>query len=109
MYHFRLDPSQIFTSNTRRCPPPHQILKDAVAKTGRDIPNLTLNNIATVQDAVDFFLSKKEPKKGGVVKEFFEENENEIPSNVRFLPSVKEQRLAMLREKNPALRPKNLA
>ncbi|RUS16277.1 hypothetical protein BC937DRAFT_91417 [Endogone sp. FLAS-F59071] len=80
-----------------------KILKDAVTKTGRDIPNLTLNNITTVQDALDFFLSKREPRKGAVVKEFFEENENEIPPNVQFLPSVKEQRLASQREKDPAL------
>ncbi|RUP48224.1 hypothetical protein BC936DRAFT_144818 [Jimgerdemannia flammicorona] len=64
-----------------------KILKESVAKTGKDIPNLVLNNIATVQDAVDFFLAKEAPRKGSAVQQFFEEKKDKIPANVRFEPS----------------------
>ncbi|KAI9281725.1 hypothetical protein BC943DRAFT_282283 [Umbelopsis sp. AD052] len=62
------------------------IIKDAIIETGKDVPSAELNNITTVSDALAFFSRKAVSldDKRGVVQRFFEEDVEEVPSNLAF-------------------------
>ncbi|KAL1925690.1 uncharacterized protein VTP21DRAFT_573 [Calcarisporiella thermophila] len=70
-----------------------QILKESIVKIGKDIPNLELNNIATIQDAVDYFIQVEEPisKQSHPVAYWFKNHADELPPNMQFVPYVKER------------------
>jgi hypothetical protein len=60
---------------------------------GKRIPNLELNKINTVKDAIDFFIQDKEvdQRKGHPVAEWFIEHKDELPPNMLFIPYIKER------------------
>ncbi|KAI8577865.1 hypothetical protein K450DRAFT_249633 [Umbelopsis ramanniana AG] len=62
------------------------IIKDAIVETGKDVPSAELNNITTVLDALAFFSRKavSVDDKRGAVQRFFEEDIEEVPSNLAF-------------------------
>ncbi|CAG8479456.1 430_t:CDS:2 [Funneliformis mosseae] len=70
-----------------------EILRDCTMIIGKRIPNLELNNINTVKDAVDFFIREEQPdqRKGHPVAEWFIKNKDELPPNMIFIPFVKER------------------
>ena len=70
-----------------------QILKGGVSVIGKEIPNLELNNIKTVSDALKFFLkpSTPDPRKGHPTAEWFEAHKGELPQNMQFIPYAKER------------------
>ncbi|CAG8809800.1 23847_t:CDS:2, partial [Gigaspora rosea] len=65
-----------------------EILRDCMSLTDRNIPNLELNFIETVGDAVKFYLGeeKKDPRIGHPVASWFAENEDKLPPNMTFIP-----------------------
>jgi len=62
------------------------IIKEAIIETGKDIDNAELNNIKTVSDALAYFSRKAVAleDKRGAVQRYFEEDVEELPSNVAF-------------------------
>lgn len=67
------------------------VIKDAIVETGKDVPNAELNNIKTVSDALAFFSRKAvalEDKRGDVQR-FFEDDVEELPSNIAFQKQAK--------------------
>ncbi|CAG8572294.1 943_t:CDS:2, partial [Racocetra fulgida] len=68
--------------------------------TDRNIPNLELNSIETVGDAVKFYLGeeKKDPRIGHPVAAWFMENDDKLPPNMTFIPYVKEFGIPQTRE-----------
>jgi hypothetical protein len=69
------------------------IIKDAIVETGKDVPSAELNNIATVSDALAFFSRKAVSleDKRGAVQRFFEEDLEEVPSNLAFKKLAKHE------------------
>ncbi|CAG8559462.1 4480_t:CDS:2 [Paraglomus occultum] len=70
-----------------------EILKGGVSVIGKEVPNLELNNIKTVSDALKFFLtpSTPDPRKGHPTAEWFEANKGALPQNMQFVPYTKER------------------
>ncbi|GES80655.1 hypothetical protein GLOIN_2v1636384 [Rhizophagus clarus] len=70
-----------------------EILKDCTMIIGKRIPNLELNKINTVKDTIDFFTQEEESdqRKGHPVAEWFIKHKDELPSNMMFIPYVKER------------------
>jgi hypothetical protein len=64
-----------------------------VSEIGKEIPNLELNNIQTVSDALKFFVKPSIPdaRKGHPTAEWFETHRGELPQNMQFIPYVKER------------------
>ena len=60
---------------------------------GKRIPNLELNKINTVKDAIDFFIKDEESdqRKGHPVAEWFIKHKDKLPPNMSFIPYVKER------------------
>lgn len=83
-----------------------EILRDCMSLTDRNIPNLELNFIETVGDAVKFYLGeeKKDLRIGHPVATWFAENEDKLPPNMTFIPYVKE--LGVKRENRKKLQKK---
>jgi hypothetical protein len=69
------------------------IIKDAIVETGKDVPSAELNNIKTVSDALVFFSRKAIPleDKRGHVQRYFEDDLEEVPSNLTFKKLEKHQ------------------
>lgn len=67
------------------------VIKDAIVETGKDVPNAELNNIKTVSDALEFFSRKAVAleDKRGAVQRFFEDDIEELPSNIAFQKQAK--------------------
>ncbi|PKC07297.1 hypothetical protein RhiirA5_500760 [Rhizophagus irregularis] len=70
-----------------------EVLRDCTMIIGKKIPNFELNKINTVKDAIDFFTQEEESdqRKGHPVAEWFIKHKDELPSNMMFIPYVKER------------------
>ncbi|ORX48739.1 hypothetical protein DM01DRAFT_1338391 [Hesseltinella vesiculosa] len=60
-----------------------KVVKETIQQIGKEVPNMTLNNIDTVQDLIDYFQTK--PTVDDVsVQQFFTQQADSLPANLRF-------------------------
>ncbi|ORY98346.1 hypothetical protein BCR42DRAFT_430341 [Absidia repens] len=60
-----------------------KVIKESIKQTGKEIPNLELTNIATVNDLLAFYERVPDVTQTSVEK-FFAETANSLPSNLTF-------------------------
>ncbi|CAO3634714.1 unnamed protein product [Cunninghamella blakesleeana] len=58
-----------------------KVIKDSMKHVGKEVPNLDLNNISTVNDLVDFF-QRKPTIHQTTIEQFFDDNKSSLPQNL---------------------------
>ncbi|KAL0089381.1 hypothetical protein J3Q64DRAFT_1397803 [Phycomyces blakesleeanus] len=62
-----------------------KIVKESIKKTGKEVPNMELNQIKTVGDLLDYYKrSEEEVIAASSIEKFFEDNQTELPMNMTF-------------------------
>ncbi|KAI9301411.1 hypothetical protein BJ944DRAFT_169120 [Cunninghamella echinulata] len=58
-----------------------KVIKDSIKHVGKEVPNMELNHISTVNDLVNFF-QRKPTIHQTTIEQFFEENQSSLPQNL---------------------------
>ncbi|PVU99740.1 hypothetical protein BB559_000459 [Furculomyces boomerangus] len=71
-----------------------EIAIESIKLFGKQIDNLSLNNMQTVQDLINFYTTKPDllSAKHPVAKYFISKNEEDLPKNMKFVPFKKHER-----------------
>ncbi|KAI8059560.1 hypothetical protein BC940DRAFT_313400 [Gongronella butleri] len=69
-----------------------KVVKDSIKQLGKEVPNASLHSISTVQDLISFF-QQKPSLEATSVEQFFTQQAESLPSNLRFELSKTQQQL----------------
>lgn len=53
-------------------------------QTGKEVPNYKLNELETTKDVLDYFKIDQSLAEKTSIRDFFEENAESLPSNLKF-------------------------
>ncbi|KAI8381095.1 uncharacterized protein BYT42DRAFT_565221 [Radiomyces spectabilis] len=67
----------------------YKIVKESMKQIGKEVPNLELNNMQTVEDMLAFFQRPEDKVATSSIEAFFQDNADTLPSNLTFAPREK--------------------
>ncbi|KAI9486793.1 MAG: hypothetical protein EXX96DRAFT_55040 [Benjaminiella poitrasii] len=64
-----------------------QVIKESMKQTGKEVPNYELNKMSNTKDILEYFKSDRPLNQSSAnVQEYFEQNRESLPSNIKFVP-----------------------